>query len=285
MAPIMMSRLLPRNCPSIQSEVFAFLAPAVQSTKVAPHVSVARFSTSPALWKRDNNRNRGVSAVRRTGPRPRQTLSVKKAQLPVPVMDPKAKSAIEGDEDHGLWGFFNKDKKLLSTPEEELAHGRAWTTEELRQKSWDDLHTLWWVCTKERNRIATEMVERNRLSLQYGNQEAENRLKSVKGTQRAIMQTLTERWYAWEEARKVASTDKEVDLSGEGPAYTPNVLSEDDYFEPERDETGPESDKFEDAHITAGKDLPKENFFDTKAEPATTKEKLAEKVKRVLWNK
>ena len=48
------------------------------------------FSTSPPLWKKDNNSNRGRSAVRATGLRPRQTLSVKQKdfenqKLPKPV--------------------------------------------------------------------------------------------------------------------------------------------------------------------------------------------------------
>lgn len=47
----------------------------------------------------------------------------------------------------------------------------------------------------------------------------------VKKTQKAIKQTLTQRWYAWENARVAAMEDEEVDLyadpeKGE-PAYLP----------------------------------------------------------------
>jgi len=38
---------------------------------------------------------------------------------------------------------------------------------------------------------------------------------------RAIKHTLTERYYAWEDALELAESDPEVDLSGEGAAYTP----------------------------------------------------------------
>lgn len=47
--------------------------------------------------------------------------------------------------------------------------GRPWTVEELRHKSWEDLHSLWYKCCIERNRIATEIKERKRLQL--GDQE------------------------------------------------------------------------------------------------------------------
>lgn len=43
----------------------------------------------------------------------------------------------------------------------------------------------------------------------------------VRKTQAAIKHALTERFYAWEDARKLAQQDPEVDLSGVGPAYTP----------------------------------------------------------------
>ena len=43
--------------------------------------------------------------------------------LPQPVLDPERRSKVETDPDHGLWGFFNRDKQALSTPIEDNAHG------------------------------------------------------------------------------------------------------------------------------------------------------------------
>jgi large subunit ribosomal protein L47 len=43
----------------------------------------------------------------------------------------------------------------------------------------------------------------------------------VKWTQRSIKHVLTERYYTWEEARQLAEEDPEIDLSGNGPVYTP----------------------------------------------------------------
>lgn len=108
---------------------------------------------------------------------------------------------VEVDPDHGLWGFF-RDKKALPTPEEDHKHGaflssssfnggsgiewvaygiigRAWTVEELRRKSWEDLQKLWWVCVKERNIMATQKLERKRLDPGYGEFEANIRYAQV----------------------------------------------------------------------------------------------------------
>lgn len=57
--------------------------------------------------------------------------------------------------------------------------GRAWTHRELRKKSWEDLHCLWWVCCKERNRLATEKVERKRVKAGLGDLEGAAREKEV----------------------------------------------------------------------------------------------------------
>ena len=44
---------------------------------------------------------------------------------------------------------------------------------------------------------------------------------------RAIKHVLTERFYLWEDAVKLAETDEEVDLSGTGQPFTPKTYLED----------------------------------------------------------
>ena len=67
------------------------------------------------------NKERGVSALRRTGLK--YPVSMSKEPLPQPVLDPEKRSKVKVDEDHGLWGFFNEKRQALSTPIEDMAFG------------------------------------------------------------------------------------------------------------------------------------------------------------------
>ena len=84
----------------------------------------APFSSSTPQYRRtkDNNKLRGVSALRRTGLK--HSVAMSKEPLPQPVLDPKKRRKLVGDPNHGLWGFFNKQKTALTKPEDEAAHGR-----------------------------------------------------------------------------------------------------------------------------------------------------------------
>lgn len=148
-----------------------------------PLLRTAAFSTTARQCKRqtkdttnkkrqtkDNNKKRGVSSLYRSGPR--ENLSMSDVPLPKP-RDFKPKVAL--DENHGLWGFFPAPGTLLATPEETESYGRAWTVEELRKKSWEDLHSLWWVCCRERNMLATSKAELVRGKLGFGEREYEVR--------------------------------------------------------------------------------------------------------------
>lgn len=57
--------------------------------------------------------------------------------------------------------------------------GRAWKAQELRQKSFDDLHKLWYVLLKERNVLATQREEASRLKLPKQIWTNQGRLKKV----------------------------------------------------------------------------------------------------------
>lgn len=137
----------------------------------------ASFSTTAQQCKRktkDNNKKRGVSSLYGSGAR--EHLSMSDIPLPKP-RDFKPKIPV--DESHGLWGFFPEPGKTLWTPKETEEYGRAWTVEELRKKSWEDLHSLWWVCCKERNMLATSKVELAKGKLGFGEKELEARDEEV----------------------------------------------------------------------------------------------------------
>ena len=57
--------------------------------------------------------------------------------------------------------------------------GRSWGIQELRERSWEDLHALWHVCVRERNRILTSDLERTRVRAGYGDYESQERDKVV----------------------------------------------------------------------------------------------------------
>ena len=57
--------------------------------------------------------------------------------------------------------------------------GRPWTYLELSVKDFTELHQLYWVCVKERNRIATAENERKRMHAGYGAFEHTSRMTTV----------------------------------------------------------------------------------------------------------
>ena len=101
-----------------------FLAPSLLRP-IAPRTRTSQFSTatSKCARNRDMSKNRGVSGLRRTGLK--RPVEMMKEPLPRPVLDPERRSKVPVDENHGLWDFFNKDRKALTSPEEMCAHGSS----------------------------------------------------------------------------------------------------------------------------------------------------------------
>lgn len=115
--PSICSTLLSKSLPP------TFLAPSLATATRTPSCH-AQFSTSPAVYHRRRkgvNPNRGVSPLRRTGLQ--FAVGMSKYPLPKPVLDPKKRTPYVVYDSHGLWGFFNKKRTLLTEPSEERNHG------------------------------------------------------------------------------------------------------------------------------------------------------------------
>ena len=96
-----------------------------------------------------------------------------------------------------------------------MAHtclGRPWEMEELRRRTFDELHWIWWSCVKEINRLRSEAYTRRMLKVHIDEDISTKRIEHANTTQANIKKVLTERYYAWEDARKLAETDDEIDV-------------------------------------------------------------------------
>jgi hypothetical protein len=95
----------------------------VSQPQVCLRCQVTLFSTTSSKARKggDKNRRRGVSALRRTGPR--FPTAASKEPLPIPVLDPSKRSKVPVNEKHGLWQFFDQEKNAFEKPEVVAAHG------------------------------------------------------------------------------------------------------------------------------------------------------------------
>lgn len=98
--------------------------------------------------------------------------------------------------DHPLWGFF-RDQKALRTLDELDSDSREWLMPELRRKSFEDLHRLWYLVLQERNVLAREvrLLELITYRKTQGHQDLDDKLKL---TQKRIKTVLLERQTAYE---------------------------------------------------------------------------------------
>ena len=88
----------------------------------------------------------------------------------------------------GFEEFFDQKKNSG----EQIVTGRAWTAADLRRKSFDDLHKLWFVLYKERNLLLSER-ERIRRNQRPVTAKEEERYTKVKRSMGAIKFVLRER--------------------------------------------------------------------------------------------
>ncbi|RCK66333.1 54S ribosomal protein L4, mitochondrial [Candida viswanathii] len=112
-------------------------------------------------------------------------------------------SNLEVSPDHPLWQFFadgSKSTSALRQSEELDTDSREWTSAELRQKSFEDLHRIWYLALKERNVLAREARLGEAMGMDDFRQINLVDLKLVR-TQKRIKQVLLERQIAVERAQ------------------------------------------------------------------------------------
>lgn len=136
-------------------------------------------------------------------------------------------------EDHPLWQFFS-DKKFVRTPNEVSFTGRAWTVPELRRKSFEDLHSLWYVCLKERNRLYREGHVYDQID-SMRSQDFEGLSMEIRQTMIHIKQVITE--------REAALANAQDAFEEGGKAYLADFKKK--YMEAENVETDEWYDKLE----------------------------------------
>jgi large subunit ribosomal protein L47 len=177
----MASKFLTR-APTSTFELPLFLAPAfAQPQPITPTLVHIRSlsSTSPLSGRRQNHRKRGTDGKRKALIKyPRRITN---NFLPKPVANPDRETGFYLNPNHGLWGFFDEDRKAIRPPDQDAAHGRSWTYEELTAKNWEDLHKLWWTCILEINRLKTRNHELKKLHAGYGGNELLARMNVVSG--------------------------------------------------------------------------------------------------------
>ncbi|CDH11415.1 probable 54S ribosomal protein L4, mitochondrial [Zygosaccharomyces bailii ISA1307] len=119
---------------------------------------------------------------------------------------PPSAANLQCPDDHPLWQFF-AEKKFMRTPEELDLQSRAWSIPELRRKSFNDLHSLWYTCLKERNILARENhLLRNAVE---GQQEFyEEVANKVRTTMWRIRHVLSERDCAFRNAQESFKSEK-----------------------------------------------------------------------------
>ncbi|KAK4047476.1 54S ribosomal protein L4 mitochondrial [Microbotryomycetes sp. JL201] len=122
---------------------------------------------------------------------------------------------------HPLWKFFH-DKQSLQAPDKRTDEsGKSWTSFELRRKSFEDLHTLWYILVRERNVLLTQREEARRLRLDlktFGNHA--DRLRMCQKSMARIKQVVSERRHAALEAAEILRSRGEAkaaeDMEAEG---------------------------------------------------------------------
>ncbi|KAI8848688.1 mitochondrial 39-S ribosomal protein L47 (MRP-L47)-domain-containing protein [Chytridium lagenaria] len=127
--------------------------------------------------------------------------AVESSAKPVPEIPSSASVSVGSG--RGLLDFFDSEKGW-SWRENEKPTGRAWTAAELRGKSFEDLHRLWWVCLKEINLLESQRLEAFRFRRKFPH---DDRVKQVRLTMRRVKVVLWERRIAYLQSQAIVKLE------------------------------------------------------------------------------
>ncbi|KAK7056767.1 54S ribosomal protein L4 mitochondrial [Paramarasmius palmivorus] len=197
---------LPRRCariPSLFSRGFAEIVPAERASE-------------------------GLKAAESLPPSPNANETSKDDKTPKIISPVRLGNRVPVREDHGLYGFFRKkqqgeDGKTYvgeaqyetiggSLYQERSQSGRSWKASELRLKSFQDLHTLWYVLLRERNLLATQKEEVRRIGAIPMLTSFRYKTMQVHKSMARIKYVMNERRLAYEGAIELAEQEKQDHL-------------------------------------------------------------------------
>ncbi|KAJ3791220.1 mitochondrial 39-S ribosomal protein L47 (MRP-L47)-domain-containing protein [Lentinula aff. detonsa] len=130
--------------------------------------------------------------------------------------------------DHGLYAFFRlKEPAAGQTLKGEAQYetlggtiemdrtrsSRAWKASELRLKSFEDLHTLWYILLRERNLLATQEEEVRRLGATKVVLAFNTQVRACRKSMARIKYVMNERRLAYEGALKLAEEEKTAHIT------------------------------------------------------------------------
>ncbi|KAI9341918.1 mitochondrial 39-S ribosomal protein L47 (MRP-L47)-domain-containing protein [Obelidium mucronatum] len=125
------------------------------------------------------------------------------ASLDIPYPPFAASINPLGSGGKGLLDFFDSEKGWYWS-ESDPKTGRGWTCAELRTKSFDDLHKLWWICIKEQNKLLSQKDEARMFKVIFPNSV---RLQQVRVTMRGIRLVILERRIAHLQAQAIVQRE------------------------------------------------------------------------------
>lgn len=165
-----------------------------------------------------------LARTRYTRPKPKNTETRTKEQIRLPTQQthhannlritapiPPSTANIVVPDDHPLWQFF-ADKKFMRRPEDLDTSSRPWTIPELRRKSFEDLHSLWYTCLKERNILARENhLVKN--AAKSSRNDYEDISEKIRTTMWRIRHVLSERDWSFRRTRGAFENNEELQNS------------------------------------------------------------------------